>query len=64
MTPQHVLLSEYLMKFDDKIKGFHPQFKKNSDDTVPLNSFLCRTFFFSNIVRKIQTPSEHAVQSM
>ena len=30
MTPQHILLSEYMMNFDEKTKGFHPQLKKNS----------------------------------
>ena len=28
MTPQHILLSEYMMNFDEKTKGFHPQLKK------------------------------------
>ena len=30
MTPQHILLSEYMMNFSEKTKGFHPQLKKNS----------------------------------
>jgi hypothetical protein len=36
MTPQHLLLSEYLTNFDKKIKGFYPLLKKNS----PYNSII------------------------
>ena len=30
MIPQHLLLSEFLMKFDEKTKGFNPLLKNNS----------------------------------
>lgn len=30
MTSQHLLLSEYLMKFDEKTKGFEPQLQRNT----------------------------------